>query len=83
MSNTEKNDCLILNKCINGIVQAAKQNYKKAIKTLKNLGFVECNVDPCLYTKKGANGVVYIALYTDNNSIIGDITAIDDAITAL
>ena len=41
MSDMEKDDCVILNKCIYGLVQAARQYYKKAIKILKNLGFID------------------------------------------
>ena len=55
---------------------------QKAIEIL-NLGFVGGNVDPCLYVKKSAKGVVYIALYVNNNLMIGDMAAIDDAISAL
>ena len=40
MSNIQKDDCIILNKFIYGLVQAAKQYYKKAIKIQKNLGFL-------------------------------------------
>ena len=33
--------------------------------------------------KKNANGIVYIALYVDDNLMIGDMATIDDAIEAL
>ena len=46
MSDVGKVDCIILNKCIYGLVQAAWQYYKKAVKILKKLGFVGSNVDP-------------------------------------
>ena len=60
-----------------------RQYYKKAIEILKNLGLVEGNVNPCLYVKKSAKGVVYIMLYVDDNLMIVDMVAIDDAIIAL
>ena len=53
------------------------------IRILKNSGFVGDNVNPCLYVKNSAKGVVYIALFVDNNLMVGDIEAIDDAISAL
>ena len=34
MSDIRKDDCIILNKCIYGIAQAARQYYKKAIQHL-------------------------------------------------
>ena len=36
ISNVKKDKCIILNKCIYGLVQAARQYYKKAVKVLKN-----------------------------------------------
>ena len=83
MSNVQKDDCIILNKCIYGLVQSARQYYEKAVKILKNLGFIGGNVDPCLYMKKCAMDIVCIALHTDDNLMIGDMVAIEDAIAAL
>ena len=40
MSNMGKDGCIILNKCIYGLVQAAQQYYKKAVEILKSSGFV-------------------------------------------
>ena len=80
MSDVGKDDCIILNKCIYGLVQAVRQYYKKDI---KNLVFLGGNVDPCLYTKKSAKDTVYKALYVDDNIMICVIEAIDGAISAL
>ena len=33
--------------------------------------------------KKSVKGLLYIALYVDNNLMVGDVKAIDDAISAL
>ena len=41
------------------------------------------SIDPCLYVKKSMKGVVYAALYVDDNLMVGDIAAIDNAIEAL
>ena len=82
MLHEGKDDCIILNKCIYGLVQAVRQYYKKAIKTLNSLGFIGGNINPCHYVKKSAKGIVYI-LYLDDNLIIGNILAIDDTIEAL
>ena len=78
MSNISKDDCIILNKCIYDLIQASKQYYKKAVKILKKLEFV----GGCFYVSKSEKGVVYIAFYIDDNLIVGDIEAIDEAIIA-
>ena len=68
----KKIDCIILNKCIYCLVQASRQYYKKAVKILKNSGFVGSNVNPCLYIKKSVKGIVYVALYVDDNLMLGN-----------
>ena len=59
MSDVKKVDCIILNKFIYGLVQAAHQYYKKAVEILKNSSFVGSSVDPCLYVKKTTKDIVY------------------------
>ena len=81
MSN--KGDCIILNKCIFGLIQVARQYYKKAVKVLKKSRFIEGNVNPCLYLKKNEKGVVSVALYVDDNLMIGYIEITDKVITTL
>ena len=83
MSDIKKDDCIILNKCIYGLVQAAWQYYKKAVKILKSSSFLRGSIDPFLYVKKSMKGTVHIALYVDDNLMLGDIAAIDDTIEAL
>ena len=63
MSNIKKEQLHHLNKCIYSLVQAACQYYKKAVEILKSSSFVGGSIDPCLYVKKSAKGIVYIALY--------------------
>ena len=50
---------------------------------MKSSGFEGGSIDPCLYVKRSAKCIVYIALYVDNNLVIGDRAAIDDAILVL
>ena len=76
MSNIGKDDCIIFNQSIYDLVQVEWQYYKKAVKILKELGFIGGNVDPCLYVKKSAKGIVKVVLYLDNNLMIGDMAAI-------
>ena len=53
---------------------------KTFVKILKKLGFIEGNVVPCLYIKKSVKSVVYIVLYVDDNLMVGNMVAMDDAI---
>ena len=48
ISDVGKDNCIILNQCIYGLVQSARQYYKNALKILKKLGFVGGYVNPCL-----------------------------------
>ena len=50
MLDIDKDDYIILNKCIYILVQAAR--YKKAVEILKKLGFIGGNVDPYIYEKR-------------------------------
>ena len=57
--------------------------YKKNIEILKSSRFVRGSINPCLFVKKSAKGIVCVALYIDNNLMVGDIATIDNAIEAL
>ena len=70
------------NKFIYGLVHATPQYIKKAVEILKSSGFVGGSIDPCLYVKKSAKGMVYIALYVDDNLMVSNITAINDTTEA-
>ena len=50
---------------------------------LKNFSFIGGSINPCLYVKKSAKGIVYMALHIDDNLMIGNIATINDAITVL
>ena len=56
---------------------------KKSVEILKNSSFIGGSIDPCLYVNKSTKGIVYVALYVDDNSMVGDIAIINDAIEAL
>ena len=82
MSDIGKDDCIILNKCIYDFVHAKRQYYKKAVKIIKNLGFIGGNVNPCLCIKKSVKDIVHIAHYIGNNLMVSNIELIDNAISA-
>ena len=63
-------DALKLQKCIHGLVQATRQYDMKMVDMLKHIGFKEHALNPCLYMKRDENGLIYVALYVDDNLLI-------------
>jgi hypothetical protein len=76
-------ECLRLNKSIYGLVQSARQWWKKFVKFLREIGFEGGYADPCLFTRKDEKGIIFIALYVDDCLCIGDKTAINDMVDKL
>ena len=72
----DKEDCLILQKAIYGLVQAARQFWKKIVDKMQEGGFKLSEADPCMLYKEDEKGVCIIIIY------IGKVEAIDDAIRA-
>ena len=83
LEGAKPDEALLLKQCIYGLVQAARQYYKKIVKILKIIGFIGSNVDPCLWMRRDKKGLIYIALYVDDNLLIGTQEAIDDTIEQL
>ena len=79
---TEK-DVLLLQKCMYGLVQAARQYHKKAVEILKKIGFSGGFIDPCLFSRENENGIVLIGLYVDDNLMVGHSEAIQEVIAQL
>ena len=76
----EPDECLKLNQSIYGLVQSARQFYKKFVTTLRKIGFTGGYADPCLLTRKSDKGIVHLAIYVDDNYCIGDKEAIEEVI---
>ena len=51
MEEAKSDQALELQKCIYGLVQAARQYFKKAVTILKRIGFEGGTVDPCLFVR--------------------------------
>jgi Reverse transcriptase (RNA-dependent DNA polymerase) len=49
--STDSNNVLKLSKTIYGLVQSAREFYKKLISVLNSIGFKENKSDPCLFSK--------------------------------
>ena len=79
----DKEDCLILQKAIYGLVQAARQFWKKIVDKMQEGGFKLSEADPCMLYKEDEKWVCIIIIYIDDMLIIGKEEAIDDAIKVL
>jgi len=60
-----------------GLVQAARQWFKRLSAVLITLGFKPCESEPCLMYRVNENGLCIILMYIDDNLIIGSNKAID------
>ena len=81
--DVDKEDCLILQKAIYGLVQAARQFWKKIVDKMQRGGFQLSEADPWMLYKEDEKGVCIIIIYIDDMLIIGKEEAIDDAIRIL
>jgi len=67
-----EDECVLLKKSIYGLVQAARQWYKKFVQMLKRIGFESCLADPCLLCKRESNGkMTILVIYVDDCICIG------------
>ena len=79
----DREDCLILQKAIYGLVQAARQVWKKIVDKMQEGSFKLSEADPCMLYKEVEKGDFIIIIYIDDMLIIGKEEAIDDAIKVL
>ena len=81
--DSKPDKALLLGRCIYGIVQAARQYHKKMMEILHRICFVGGIIYQCLFVRKSLAGIVYVALYVDDNLMIGHPKAIDEVISLL
>ena len=79
----DKENCLILPKAIYGLVQAARQFWKKVVDKMQEVGFQLSEADPCMLYREDERGISIIIIYIDDMLIIGKDEAIDAAIKVL
>ena len=78
-----RNKCLQLLKATYGLVQAARQFWKKMIEILTSLEFEQSLADPCLLVRKNDLGWAIIALYVDDCLLAGTESAMKDTINGM
>ena len=81
--NANKNSCLRLKRTIYGLVQSAREFYKRLVDVLKGLGFIENKSDPCLLSKWEDDEIILIGVYVDDCLVIGKQVQIDKLIVEL
>ena len=79
----DKENCIILQKSIYGLVQAERQFWKKIGDKMQEGGFKLSEADSCMLYKENEKGVCIIIIYIHDMLIIGKEEAIDDAIKVL
>ena len=77
--------CVKLNKALYGLVQAARQWWKKFKEIMLSLNFQPSEADPCLFIKKNPKNEIisFVILYVDDGGIIGTQETIDELISGL
>jgi len=70
---------LVLKMAIYGLVQAARQWFKRLSDVLITFGSNPCESDPCLMYRIDKEGLCIILMYLDDNLIVGSRKAIDKA----
>jgi Reverse transcriptase (RNA-dependent DNA polymerase) len=76
--------CLKLKKSLYGLVQAARQWWKKFKEVLIKLEYLPSEIDPCLFIKNKSNGdKSFLVLYVDDGGIFGTEKDIKETIQAL
>ena len=75
----EQEDCLVLLKAMYGLVQAARQFYKKLVRvTVEKMGFKKSDANGCLLMRVIELGTVILCVYVDDMLVVGDKTAVED-----
>jgi hypothetical protein len=64
-----KTHCLKLTKTIYGLVQAARQWWKKCKEVLAKLDYIPSRADPCLFIKQENEKRSYLIIYVDGGGI--------------
>ena len=81
--DVDKEDCLILQNAIYGLVQAARQFLEEIVDKMQEGGFQLSEAGQCMLYKEEERGVCIIIIYIDDMLIIGKEEAIDNAIRVL
>jgi Reverse transcriptase (RNA-dependent DNA polymerase) len=82
-ANLQNDECVMLDKALYGLVQAARQFYLKFARILTKMRFVANYADLCLFFRENEAGKVIIIINVDDCYIIGDKKTIRNEIVDL
>ena len=83
VEQVEEDQALKLEKPIYGLVQAARQFFKKIQDSLIQVGFKSSEADPCLVYKEDQKCVCIMLIYIADMLIVGKREAVNEAIQVL
>jgi hypothetical protein len=81
--NNLENKALKLKKAIYGLVQSARQWWKKFNLEIIKFDFIGNNVDPCLFFKQNSKGKCIITLCVDDSIIAGNKEVVEETLEQL
>lgn len=76
----KSDEYVLLLKALYGLVQSARQFFKRLSEILKDIGCIQSNVEPCLFYFKDEYGIAFVAIHVDDCTLIGNSRTIDNLI---
>jgi hypothetical protein len=67
----DDDECVLLQKSLYGLVQSARQFFKKFSAVLRQLGMTQSNIEPCVFHQETHLGILIVAVYVDDCYVIG------------
>ena len=85
MDISPETHCLLLLKALYGLVQAARQWWKKFKEVMNSIGYVPSPADPCLFLRqsKDKKKNSFVIIYVDDGGIFGTKEEVSELIKAL
>jgi Reverse transcriptase (RNA-dependent DNA polymerase) len=79
----EPDECVLLLKALNGLVQAARQFFRKFTAIMKSIGFKQNPAEPCMLFKKEDTSLTVAVVHVDDCYLIGSDASLDDLVAKL
>jgi Reverse transcriptase (RNA-dependent DNA polymerase) len=79
----EPDECVLLLKALYGLVQAARQFFRKFTAIIKSIGFQLNPAEPCMLFKKEDSNLTVNVIHVDDCYLIGSDASLDDLIRNL
>ena len=76
-----EDECVVLLKSLYGLVQSARQFFKKFGEILKSMGMTQSVIEPCVFTQTSNLGMLIVAIYVDDCYVIGSDECLNKFIT--